>query len=303
MRFIEPIYRPPMEARAMLLQATQSCNWNKCNFCYRSKDYPFLAAKPEELEEQLLKQRAYYPPDTPIFLVGSNTFALPYRILKSYLDVISRYFPKHGRLSMFSRIDAIASKTDEELRQLREHGLTQLYVGTENGNNAALALMNKGHTREEAIKQLKRLENAGIDYVAFYILGMGGKGTGEQTALDTAEMFNQLKPKRITSTGMTVTEGTGAADLRNQGKFIDASEREKIEELRTFLKNLKIETYYDGLHYLNPLHYKLKTSDAVAKEAVLGDIDHILTNYTEAEIEKAVNRAEMEEACKPEYAR
>lgn len=300
MRFTEPIYRPPMEANAMLLQATQSCNWNKCNFCYRSKDYPFLAAKPEELEEQLIKQRPYFPADTPIFLVGSNTFALPYRILKSYLDIISKYFPEHSRLSMFSRIDAIAAKTDEELKQLKNSGLTQLYVGTENGNNKALALMNKGHTREEAIKQLKRLEKAGIDYVAFYILGLGGKGTGQETALDTAEMFNQLKPKRITSTGMTVTEGTGAAALRNQGKFIDATEKEKIEELQTFLKNLKIETYYDGLHYLNPLHYKLKTSDAKTKEAILNDIERILTNYTENEIEEAINRAEMEDACKPE---
>lgn len=303
MRFTEPIYRPPMEAKAMLLQATQSCNWNKCNFCYRSKDYPFLAAKPEELEEQILAQKPFFVPETPIFLVGSNTFALPARKLKAYLDVINKHFPNHGRLSMFSRVDAIAAKSDEELADLRKAGLTQLYVGTENGNNQALALMNKGHTAEEAIKQLKRLENANIDYVAFYILGMGGKGTGQQTALDTAAMFNQLKPRRITSTGMTTTEGTGAATLRAEGKFTDAPEREKIEELRTFLENLTIDTYYDGLHYLNPVHYRLKNSDKTTKAEVLADIDRILENYSDAEIERAVNRPEMEEACKPEHAR
>lgn len=302
-KFMEPIYRPPMEAKSMLLQATQSCNWNKCNFCYRAKDYRFLAATPEELEEQILGQLPFYKSDTPIFLVGSNTFALPGRILLAYLEVINRYIPGHGRVSMFSRIDAIAAKSDEELRNLHEAGLTQLYVGTENGNNAALKLMNKGHTREEAITQLKRLEKAGIDYVAFYILGMGGKGTGRQTALDTAEMFNQLKPRRITSTGMTVTQGTGAADLRDSGEFVDASEKEKIEELKTFLENLKTDTYYDGLHYLNPLHYRLKNSDARAKEEILRDIDRILASYSEEEIEEAVNRPQMEEDCRPENAR
>lgn len=262
-----------------------------------------MAARPEELEEQILNQKAFFVPETPIFLVGSNTFALPQRLLKGYLDVISKHFPRHGRLSMFSRIDAIAAKSDVELAELREAGLTQLYVGTENGNDDALRLMNKGHTREEAIRQLKRLENAGIDYVAFYILGMGGKGTGRQTALDTAAMFNQLKPRRITSTGMTVTEGTGAAELRAAGLFKDAPEREKIEELRIFLENLKTDTYYDGLHFLNPLHYRLKNSDTETKVKILEDIDRILENYSDDEIEQAVNRPEMEEACKPEHAR
>lgn len=303
MRFTEPIYRPPMEAKAMLLQATQSCNWNKCAFCYRDKTYPFLAAKPEELEEQILAQKVFFVPETPVFLVGSNTFALPTRMLMGYLDVINKHLPKHGRLSMFSRIDAIAAKSDEDLAELKKAGLTQLYVGTENGNDAALKLMNKGHDSAEAVKQLKRLEAAGIDYVAFYILGMGGKGTGQQTALDTAKMFNQLKPRRITSTGMTTTEGTGAAKMRANGEFTDASEREKIEELRTFLENLETDTYYDGLHYLNPLHYRLKNSDKETKAKVLADIDRILATYSDSQLESAINRPEMEEACRPERAR
>ncbi len=299
MRFIEPIYRPPMEANSMLIQATQSCNWNKCAFCYRSKDYPFLAATPVEIEEQILAQKPFFKADTPIFLVGSNTFALPYGKLKEYLDVINAHCPSHGRLSMFSRVDAIGRKSDGELENLRNSGLTQLYVGTENGNDEALKLMDKGHTRDEAITQLKRLESVGIDYVAFYILGMGGKGTGQRTALDTAEMFNQLKPKRITSTGMTVTPGTGAAELRKAGKFADASEREKIQELKTFLENLKIDTYYDGLHYLNPIHYKLKMSDEATRNHVLADIERILENYSESEIERAVDRSAKEESCRP----
>ena len=303
MRFIEPIYRPPLEANSLLIQATQSCNWNKCNFCYRDKNYPFMAAKPEEVEEQLLKLAPLYPPDTPVFLVGSNTFALPYRMLESYLQIINRRIPEHGRVSMFSRIDAIASKSDEELRKLREQGLSQLYVGTENGNDAALALMNKGHTAAEAVIQLKRLEKAGIDYVAFYILGMGGKGTGQQTALDTAAFFNQLHPRLIGSTGMTVTEGTGAWELRKNGKFEDASEREKIMELKTFLENLRTDTSFNTRHYLNPLHFHLKNSDTARKEQILAEIDRILNTYSEEELEKAIDRPRMEESCKPELLR
>lgn len=292
-----------MEAGSMLLQATRSCNWNKCAFCYRDKSYPFLAATPEEIKDQILAQLPLYPATTPVFFVGSNTFALPPRMQRDYLKLVNEYLPEHGRVAMFSRIDAIAAKSDEDPRELRELGLTQLYVGTENGDDAALALMSKGHTAAEALTQLKRLEAVGIDYVVFYILGLGGKGTGRRTALATAELFNKLRPRRITSTGMTVTEGTGAWEARRKGEFVDASEREKIEELRLFLENLTTDTYFDAMRYLNPLHFKLKNSDAETKAAILAEMDRILAACSDEELERAVDRKSMEEACKPERAR
>ena len=299
MKFAEPVYRPPMEANSLLLPVTQSCNWNKCNFCYRLKDYPFLITTPEDLEQEILSQRAFYPPDTDIFLVGSNTFVLPMRKFREFFAVIRKYYPRVGKISMFSRIDAIADKSDQDLLELKDLVVSQLYVGTENGNDEALDLMNKGHNSAEAVEQLKRLDAAGIAYVVFYIIGMGGKGTGRKSALDTAALFNQINPVRIVSTGMTVTEGTGAARLQGEGKFVQASEREKIEELRLFLQELKTDTFYDGIHYLNPLHYRFQTSDAEAREKILANIDEILAKYSDGELEAAINRRQMEEDCKP----
>lgn len=286
----------------MLLPVTQSCNWNKCNFCYRLKDYPFLATTPKDLEEEILSQKVFFPPNTDIFLVGSNTFVLPVRMFREYFEVINKYLPGHGRVSMFSRIDAITAKTDADLAELKQLGVDQLYVGTENGNDAALALMNKGHTAEEAIRQLHRLDQAGIAYTLFYIIGMGGKGTGLQCALDTAKLFNALKPVRIVSTGMTVTEGTGAARLQAEGKFIQANEREKIEELKAFLENLEVDTFYDGVHYLNPLHFRFQTSDLQAREKAIASMENILATYSDSELEQAINRRQMEESCKPTRA-
>ena len=300
MKFAEPVYRPPMEANSLLLPVTQSCNWNKCNFCYRLKEYPFLATTPADLKEEILSQKVFFPPNADIFLVGSNTFVLPVRMFREYFSVINQYLPQHGKVSMFSRVDAIAAKTDAELEELKAMGVSQLYVGTENGNDAALELMNKGHIAKEAIEQLLRLDKANIAYVLFYIIGMGGKGSGQQCALDTAAMFNAVHPVRIVSTGMTVTEGTGAARLQKEGQFVQASEREKIEELQTFLKNLSVDTYYDGIHYLNPLHFRFHTSDATAKARVLAEIDHVLKNFSDEELEQAINRRQMEEACKPQ---
>ena len=299
MKFAEPVYRPPMEANSLLLPVTQSCNWNKCNFCYRLKDYPFLITTPEDLEQEILSQKPFYPPNTDIFLVGSNTFVLPMRKFREFFAVIRKYYPKAGKISMFSRIDAIADKSDADLKELKELGVSQLYAGTENGNDEALDLMNKGHNSAEAIEQLKRLDAAGISYTVFYIIGMGGKGAGKKSALETAALFNQVKPVRIVSTGMTVTEGSGAAKLQKEGKFVQASEREKIEELRLFLQELQVDTFYDGIHYLNPLHYRFQTSDQATRDKILADIDGILAKYSDSELEAAINRRQMEEDCKP----
>ena len=299
MKFAEPVYRPPMEANSLLLPVTQSCNWNKCNFCYRLKNYPFLITTPEDLEQEILSQKAFYPPDTDIFLVGSNTFVLPMRKFRELFAVIRKYYPKAGKISMFSRIDAIADKSDTDLMELKELGVSQLYVGTENGNDEALDLMNKGHNSAEAVEQLKRLDAAGIAYTVFYIIGMGGRDAGKKSALETAALFNQINPVRIVSTGMTVTEGTGVARLQKEGKYVQASEREKIEELALFLKELKIDTFYDGIHYLNPLHYRFQTSNGEAKKKILENIADILARYSDAELEEAINRKQMEEDCKP----
>ncbi|MBD5559683.1 MAG: radical SAM protein [Clostridia bacterium] len=299
MTFEEPIYRPPWEAASVLLPLTQSCNWNRCKFCYRSKDYKFVVAPAEVFECELKAQLPYYPPDARVFFVGSNNFALPTDKLLIYLDIVNRYMPEHDRISMFSRVDAIARKTDEQLRELAEHGCAHLYVGTESGSDEALDLMDKGHKAEEAVKQLRRLDEAGITYTVFYILGLGGKGTAEKSAEKTAALFNQVHPTQIVTTGMTVTEGTGAWDMRENGEYIQASEREMIEELRTFLQNLRIGAVYDGTHALNPVHYRFDTGNPEQKRQVLADLERILSTYTDEQLEEAIRRSELEESCKP----
>ena len=290
MPFTEPAMRPPQEAHSLLLRATQGCTYNQCRFCYVSRGYPFMAVTPEELEQEASSYRPFFPDDPPIYMTGSNPFALPVSRLGSYLKVLRTLFPRFRRVSMQSRIGDIAGKSMEELRELCDMGLSHLYIGTENGDDSVLELMNKGQTSAQIVEQLLRLDEAGITYTNFYILGMGGKGRGRISGEATARMFNQVHPKLITTTGMTVFPHTPLADMTARGEFIEASEREKIEELQTFLQTLTIDVHYDGVHYLNPLNYRFSNSDAEAKRRVLDDIDEVLRTYTDEELEKMVSR-------------
>ena len=293
MEFTEPAMRPPQEAHSLLLRATQGCTYNKCHFCYVSRGYPFMAVTPEQLEQEILSSKPRYRADTSIYLTGSNPFALPVAKLRAYIAVLRQHFPRFTRLSMQSRIDDIADKSTADLRELCELGLSHLYIGTENGNDAVLRLMNKGYSASEAVPQLLRLDETGMSYTTFYILGMGGRGAGRTSGEATAAMFNQAHPQRITTTGMTVFAHTPLAEMAERGEFIEASEREKIEELQAFLKALTVDTIYDGVHYLNPLNYRFANSDETEKRRVLADIDEMLRTCSDDDLDKMVNRKQM----------
>ena len=290
MTFTEPAMRPPQEARSLLLRATQGCTYNKCHFCYVSRGYPFMAVTENDLEHEIFSLRPMFSDHTPVYMTGSNPFALPTEKLRAYLRVLRRLVPHFQRVSMQSRIADIGHKSDEELRELRDMGLTHLYIGTENGDDSVLALMNKGQTAAEIVEQLLRLDEAGLTYTTFYILGMGGKGKGRSSGSATAAMFNQVHPQLITTTGMTVFPHTPLADMAARGDFIEASEREKLEELQTFLSELTIDVFYDGVHYLNPLNYRFSNKDAEARRRVLEDIDDVLRSCSDEELEAMVSR-------------
>ena len=286
--------RPPQEATSLLVRATQGCSYNLCSFCYVSRGYAFESVSMDWFEAETLRQKPFFPEDTRIYLTGSNPFALPFSTLADFIAILRRHIPQFSELSLQSRIDDISRKTDTELVQLRDMGLTHLYIGVENGNDVCLKRMQKGYTALQAVHELQRLDAAHIAYTTFYMLGMGGAGTAEACGRDTAMLFNQVHPRRITTTGLTVFPQTPLARMVEEGLFQEASEREKIEELLIFLEALDVDTFYDGIHYLNPLNYRFSNHDQGEKTRILNDIREVLHEYSSEDLEKMVSRTFMQ---------
>ncbi len=151
MRYIGDIYRPPSEAYSLLVQVTIGCSHNKCTFCNMYKEKQFKVRKQEEVLEDLAWARSHYGRVDRMFLCDGDALCLANHKLLTILDYIRDNFPECQRVTTYGRATDALRKTDEELKELRDHGLTMVYIGAESGSDKVLQKVNKGETRQQLI--------------------------------------------------------------------------------------------------------------------------------------------------------
>ncbi len=242
MHYTGTIYRPPAEAKSLLLQVTAGCSHDHCTFCSMYKNIPFRIEPIEQIEEDLREVRSVRPDEKRVYLVGGDPFVLSVDRLTIIAKKIKEYLPLCETISMYARITNIKTKTTEELKALRSLGINHLYIGIETGHNETLTRIHKGTTAEEAVAQCKRLEETGIAYHGIYLNGLAGQSKGEISALETAKFFNQLKPKSIGITSLVLIPGTDLYEQKLKGEFIEATEFERVQELKHFIEHLETNT-------------------------------------------------------------
>lgn len=281
--FTGTVWRPPYEAHSVLLQATVGCTHHACKFCTLYGDLRFRLSPMEEIEADLRIVAAHQPRARRVFLVGANPFVLSFNRLVRLVDRIRDFLPKVQTIGMFARITDIAAKSDEQLRELRARGITGLSIGTETGDDPSLAFMNKGCTATDMLRQCRRLDRAGIEYYFTYMTGLAGAGHGRRAAEATAALYNRLHPYIIGVVSLTLfPEAPLAADVAAR-RFVEAPERERLEELRTFIAALAIPATLMGHTVSNtvPLLGRLPEDRA----RMLRELDEALAHSSEAELQ------------------
>ena len=254
MHYTGQIYRPPMESETPLLQITSGCSHNRCAFCTMYEGTPFTVSRVEDIEADLEEMRlAYGNGLRRIFLLNGDSFALPTKKLLKIAAMIRARFPHIETISCYASIRNIGQKSDEDLKELRSAGYNDLYIGLESGWAPALRQMRKGFTREEADAQLDRLKKAGMRYGALLMFGLGGRGNGEISARETANMLNRNMPFVISAVPTAIAEGSDLERMREKGEYATPTEKELIEEELLLLQLLETtqECYFFGRHPYN----------------------------------------------------
>ena len=254
MHYTGQIYRPPMESETPLLQITSGCSHNRCAFCTMYEGTPFTVSRMEDIEADLEEMRLTYGNGLRrIFLLNGDSFALPTKKLLKIAELIRARFPHIETISCYASIRNIGQKSDEDLKELRAAGYNDLYIGLESGWAPALRQMRKGFTREEADAQLDRLKKAGMRYGALLMFGLGGRGNGEISARETANMLNRNMPFVISAVPTAIAEGSDLERMREKGEYATPTEKELIEEELLLLQLLETtqECYFFGRHPYN----------------------------------------------------
>lgn len=273
------ICRPPMELGAFLLPVAVGCTHNQCTFCSFYKEMDFRVIPLEEVEAELTRASKAGRPPRRIMLGDGNPFVLKTDRLLTILDMIRRHFPDMPPVHMDATIGNIAAKNDEELRALRQAGVRELYVGIECGVDETLVKLKKGHTVQQAKEQLARLREAGLDHGAHLMLGSGGVGMGEETALKTAEFLNETRPKDAINVEMFVHRRTELYRQIKAGEFLRASALESLEEERLLIQQIQVPVNYDGFHCWKEFHVWGPLPEK--REAMLAKLDQAITRCRE----------------------
>lgn len=265
------VYRPPYEANSLLLQVTLGCSHNKCTFCYMYPDVQFRVCPMEEVEADIEEAARYCPNVRRVFLEHGDAFVLSAERLLKIADAIHRRLPKVETIAMYASIQNIKTKTDEELRQLRDAGIHGLDIGVESGLDAALTYMNKGHTAAKAREQLLRLAEAGMDYSFNAILGCGGAELWQENADATADLINAVQPHLLFIGSLHAQSGCRLYQDMRSGAFKECTIGQLLDEQERLIRRLDLkDTYYFGSHPSNvvPMQGRLPDQKQDMIEAV-----------------------------------
>ena len=241
MRYIGDIYRPPSEAYSLLLQVTVGCSHNKCTFCNMYKNKQFRLRPMEDVLEDLDWARAHYRRVGRIFLCDGDALCLKNNKLLTILDRIRELFPECERVTSYGRATDALRKTDEELRELKEHGLTMVYLGAESGSPKVLEMVNKGETAEELIEGVHNLENNGIQTSVTFISGLGGPELMEEHAVESGKMIAKMNASYVSFLTLMLDPVAPLYKDWKEGRFKLLKAEEVLQEAAIMLDHARPE--------------------------------------------------------------
>lgn len=232
--YVEPVFRPPSEARSLIFQITIGCSQNHCAFCGMYKMKRFALKPVEEVCAEIDGIPSRYRPHVDrVFLADGDALVYPFAGLCAILDRLAGAFPNLTRVGSYASPNSLTTKSVEELRTLREKRLRILYFGLESGDDATLAVVNKGFTAEEMAREACKAREAGMKLSVTAILGVAGRGRSREHARATAAWVNRVNPEFFSL--LTLFR-------RHNEEFIDSLEqctrRELLAEARELLTHL-----------------------------------------------------------------
>ena len=169
-----------------------------------------------------------------LFVADGDALVMPMTHWRPILEHAKASLPKLRRVSCYAMARNVRDKSGAEMKELREAGLSTLYIGPESGDDVTLKKIAKGDTFAGHVEAAKRAHEAGMKLSVIALLGIAPDRTDEH-AEATARLVTEMDPEYFAALTVTVVPGTPLAKLRSKGKFEVPPIPELLRELRTMV--------------------------------------------------------------------
>lgn len=253
MQYEGTVYRPPSEARSLIVQITVGCAHNTCTFCTMYKDKKFrIRPKDAVLADFEEAAMMYGPHIRRIFLADGDALVVKTADLLDILGFIRVKFPNLERVTAYGTAQDILHKSKEELRQLKMAGLDMVYMGIESGDPQILADIHKGVSREQFGEAGRKLAECGIMCSATLISGLGGRQRLREHAIASASLISEIKPAYVGFLTLMIDRDAPIYPRIESGELALLDPEDIVEEMRLFLENVDSEgTVFRANHASN----------------------------------------------------
>lgn len=269
------IFRPPSEARSLILQATIGCSHNRCTFCAMYKRKKFRERELDELEEEISAAGRTWPHTRRVFLADGNALTMATEKLHSILQLLNTAFPQLERAAVYSNPHDLLEKESSELAGLRRLKLGMIYLGVESGSASLLKTVNKGATPAEIALGAAKVKEAGIPLSVTVINGLAGQEGTAEHARESARLLNEIDPDYLGLLSLMVIPGTVLYRQVEAGRLTPLGPWEMLREIRLMVEHLALSNcLFRANHASNYLPLKAVLSRD--REALLSALDEVL---------------------------
>jgi radical SAM superfamily enzyme YgiQ (UPF0313 family) len=212
-----------------------------------------------------------------VFLQDANSLVMKPDEVCEILTYLRGKFKDIDRITTYARSATVARMTIEDLKMLREAGLTRVHIGLESGSDEVLEFMKKGVTSAQHITGGRNVIEAGLELSEYIMPGLGGRKWTKEHARETARVLNEINPNFIRIRTLHVHPAMPLYNDVVEGRFELLSDDEVISEIRLLVEGLSgIESVIVSDHILNLLE-EVEGKLPDDKEYILDVIDRYLS--------------------------
>lgn len=202
--------------RALYLQATRGCAWNRCSYCSLYAGMAHTVESAARFDGHVRAVLAWYGDALPlrrtVFIGDADVLVAGPQQALQWLDVLDRHVerapprlsaqqarawqprakPGIWEVDAFAAPQSIVQAPRDGLRALSAAGLGRLYLGLETGDPQLRKRLHRPESLSTVAESVRRAKAAGLDIALMVIAGLGGRSAAQQHVAATAAFIDGL---------------------------------------------------------------------------------------------------------------